>query len=300
MTHRTALLVAPVLIAAALAGCVRRTAVVPSEAHYVVGPGYRLNGTWYYPHEDFRYAATGLAVVQAANSHGVTVDGEAIDGSAMTASHQTLQLPAIVRVTNLSTGLQVLVRVNDRGPGTPKRLIGLSPRAGELLGISAGAVTPVRVEVDEAMSTALRDQLNGGPKLTLAAAPRGAVTMETLAPPPGIGQSSRARSVAAPVVATSAPSPAQRVPDRLPDTVTHVPAGYPSLAIEAGSFGQMAYARQVAARLSGIGARVDRLQEGRSERYTVRAGPFSDVAAADAALDQAMAAGVTDAKIVVQ
>ena len=290
----------PLVIAAAVAGCARRTAVVAPGAHYVVGPGYQVNGFWYYPHEDFHYVDTGLAVVQAADSRGVTADGEAIDNAAMTAAHQTLQLPAIARVTNLNTGLQVLVRVNDRGPDTPKRLVSVSRRAGELLGMQPGAVTPVRVEVDEVMSMALRDQLNGGPKLTLVAAPRGVVSAEPLAPPPGVGQSARVRTVAAAVVVASGPGLARSVPDRLPETVTHVPPGYASLAIEAGTFGQMGYARRVAAQLSGIGARVDRVADGRSERYTVRAGPFPDVASADAAIDQAMAAGVSDARIVVR
>ncbi len=281
-------------------GCVRRPAVVAPGAHYVVGPGYQLGGVWYYPHEDFHYSATGLAVVQQDRS-GITADGEAIDPSALTATHQTLQLPAIARVTNLETGLMVLVRINDRGPDTPKRLIGLSRRAGELLGMPVGATVPVRVEVDEGMSTALRDELNGGPKLAVTAAPRGAVQAESLAPPPGVGQSTRGRSVTAtPQATTASASTAPAVPARLPEVVQHGVAGHGPLMIDAGVFGQVGYANQVAARLSGIGARVERVREGRSDRYLVRAGPFPSVAAADVALDRAMAAGVTDARIVVQ
>jgi rare lipoprotein A len=281
-------------------GCHRQPAAPVPEVHYVVGPGYQVNGVWFYPREDFHYTATGLAVV-AAERRGFTADGEAIDPSALTAAHQTLQLPAIAVVTDLENGLQIRVRVNDRGPETPKRLIALSRRAGALLHIPAGAAVPVRVEVDEGMSAALRDQLNGGTRLSLTAAPRGAVVAEALAPPPGVGQSRRGqRSVDGAVVASVAGGPAAAVPDRLPETVVQMPVGAAALSIRAGVFGRMEYARQVAARLAGIGARVQRVPSGRTEQYLVVAGPFTTVAAADDALDQAMRAGVTDARIVAE
>ena len=292
--------VALTLAALLAAGCVRRAPVVAPTPHYVVGAGYQAGGVWYYPHEDFRYVATGLATILP-DRRGLTADGEAIDPAALTAAHQTLQLPAVARVTNLETGLQVTVRVNDRGPDTPKRLLGVSRRAGELLGVLPGATVPVRIEVDEGMSQALRDQLQGGPKLAVAAAPRGAVTAEALAPPPGVGQSARGRNGVGAQAATAAGiAEAPPVPDRLPETVRRVAVALPVLRIRAGVFGRMAYARQVAAKLSGIGARVEREREGRSERYAVVAGPFPNVAAADAALDAAMRAGVSDARIVVE
>jgi rare lipoprotein A len=287
-------------LVAALLGCHRQPPAVVPEVHYVVGQGYQVNGVWFYPREDFHYVASGLAVIEP-ERRGFTADGEAIDASALTAAHQTLQLPAIAVVTDLENGRQIRVRVNDRGPDTPKRLIGLSRRAGELLRIPPGAAVPVRVAIDEAMSTALRDQLNGGVKLSLTAAPRGAVTTEALAPPPGVGQSARGqRAVAGAAAATVAGDAGVAVPARLPESVVQGPVGSPSLAIQAGVFGRMEYARQVAARLFGIGARVQRVQAGRTEQYAVVAGPFTSVAVADDALDQAMRAGVTDARIVVE
>lgn len=286
------------IIALALAGCARRPAPPGQVAHYVVGPGYRAGSVWYYPREDFHYDATGLASVLP-GGRAATADGEMIDGTALTAAHQTLQLPCIVRVTNLETGLQVAVRVNDRGPETPSRLIALSRRAAELLGISG--VARVRVQIDEGASTALRDQLHGGPLLAVAAAPRGAVQAEALPPPPGVMQSSRGRSAGATrIAAETGPAPTATVPERLPETVERVSAATGRLMIAAGSFGQMSYARQVVARLAGIGADVEQVRELRGASYRVRAGPFADVPAADAALDRAMRAGVTDARIVVE
>jgi rare lipoprotein A len=294
------LLFLAVLLGAALSGCHRQAAIVAPGAHYIVGQGYQMNGVWFYPREDFHYSETGLAVVEP-DRQGITADGEAIDPSALTASHQTLQLPAIAVVTDLENGLQIRVRVNDRGPDTPKRLIGLSRRAGELLRIPPGAAVPVRVEVDEGMSTALRDQLNGGVKLELTAAPRGAVTAEALAPPPGVQQSARGANASTAKVASVDGGGAEKlVPDRLPEVVVQSPVGFTRLAIHAGVFGRMEYARQIAARLFGIGARVERMRTGRSEQYAVVAGPFTTVGEADTALDQAMRAGVTDARIVVE
>lgn len=257
-----------------------------------------MGGTWFYPREDFTADLTGLAAVLPDRS-GPTADGETGDAGPMTAAMQTLQLPAIVRVTNLENGKAVLVRVNDRGPSSPGRLIGLSRRSAGLLGIDG--VARVRVQVQEAPSLALRDQLNGGVRLAVAAAPRGSVTAEALAPPSGVGQSTRGRSAAGATVATAAVEPDRgTVPERLPEVVSQGAPAPGQLVMRAGSFGQMQYARQVVAKLGGADARVDRVRDGRAERYQVVAGPFSSVAAADSALDRAMSAGVSDARIVVE
>lgn len=279
-----------------LGGCQHRPLVVPSP-HYVVGPGYQLDGTWYYPKEDFHYDATGIASVAAA-ARGLTADGELTDPKALAASHQTLQLPAVAEVTNLENGLSLRVRINDRGPASPARMIALSPRAAELLGVRGAA--RVRVRVDEGPSTALREQLQGGPRLQLAAVPRGAVMSESLAPPPGVGQSSRGRNASGATAATAPQPAAEPVPDRLPETLTRGAPQPGMLMIQAGSFGQGSYANQVIARLTGLGPRVEQRREGRTSRFTVRLGPYPSIAAADAALDQVRRAGVTDASIVVE
>ena len=292
------LLVASLALAIALAACTQRPP--PRSAHYVVGSGYQVDGTWFYPREDFSYAATGLATVLQRRS-GVTADGEAVDPTALVAAHQTLQLPAIARLTNLETGLQLVLRVNDRGPDTPNRLIGLSSRAAELLGMAPGGVARVRVEVEEGPSLALRDRLAGGPLRGWAAAPRGGAPAAVWPPPPGTRQSTRGRTARpAPVAAIIGASDAVTVPDQLPEQVQHVAAAPGALVVEAGTFGQVAYAHKAAARLARLGARIERLRVGRTERYQVRLGPFESVAAADTALDQALRAGLTDARIAVE
>ncbi len=306
MTWRLARTVGPVLALGVLtSGCERLSGPrAASTARYVVGGSYQADGMWYYPREDFQYDATGLASVlpdrRGQGSNRETANGEVADDASMSAAHQTLQLPSIARVTNLESGSQVVVRINDRGPAAPSRVIALSRRAAALLGIRPGGAAQVRVQVEEAPSLALRERLQPGPRLVARGAPRDGVVAETLAPPPGIRQSIRVRTAGTTPVRMTTPLPEEGISDPLPATARQVPARPGLLVIEAGSFGRFDEAHRVEARLSGLPARVERVREGCCERYQVRAGPYDSVAAADAALDRALRAGVLDARIVVE
>jgi len=73
------------------------------------------------------YLERGVASWYGPNFHGVATSiGEPYDMYGMTAAHKTLPLPCYVRVTNLSNGRSVVVRVNDRGPFVGNRIIDLS------------------------------------------------------------------------------------------------------------------------------------------------------------------------------
>ena len=76
-----------------------------------------------------------------------TATGERFDKRAMTAAHKTLPFGTRVRVTRVDTGKAVVVRINDRGPYKVGRIIDLSERAAEGLGMTAAGTTPVRLEV---------------------------------------------------------------------------------------------------------------------------------------------------------
>ncbi len=141
--------------------------------HYVLGAPYQAGGVWRYPRERFDDDETGLASVT--DARGLTADGEAADPQAMAAAHPTLQLPAIVQVTNLDTGYQVLVRVNDRGPVNPGRIIALTPRVMTLLQAQGQAAVRVRVSELPAESARLSLDLGSAPVLALAAVPAGTV-----------------------------------------------------------------------------------------------------------------------------
>jgi peptidoglycan lytic transglycosylase len=76
-----------------------------------------------------------------------TASGERFDPAALTAAHRTLPLGTITRVTSLDSGKSIKVRINDRGPRTPGRIIDLSAEAAAALGLRDGGVGQVRLEV---------------------------------------------------------------------------------------------------------------------------------------------------------
>jgi rare lipoprotein A len=286
------------VLAAALtaASCAKRTPPPVPQARYTVGGPYEAGGVWRYPQESFSYEATGLATIEPRGT-GLTADGERRDPEAVTAAHPTLQLPAILQVTNLDAGRQVVVRANDRGPDQPGRLIALTPRAAALLGIAPGGVARVRVRVLAAQSEALRDALGARPRIA-SAAPLGTVTAEDLpapgAPSAGRGRVAPVRVIGEPGLPGAEPAPP---PDRLPATAAQVAAQPGALWIDLGTFHTAVYAADRQRRLAGLGAHLERAGHGRSTLYRVRAGPFATVPEADAALDRARRAGVSDATI---
>jgi rare lipoprotein A len=96
---------------------------------------------------DSKYAAVGLASWYGADFHGrKTADGERFDMMGLTAAHKTMPLPSYARVTNMSNGTSIVVRVNDRGPYVHGRLIDLSSRAADLLQFKGAGVGKVKVE----------------------------------------------------------------------------------------------------------------------------------------------------------
>lgn len=107
---------------------------------------YSVNGKNYRVIKDpSNYSEVGLATWYGDEAQGNrTAIGESYDPEGMTAAHPTLPLPSYVRVTNLANGRQIVVRVNDRGPYTPGRIIDLSRAAGDRLNISNN--TRVRVD----------------------------------------------------------------------------------------------------------------------------------------------------------
>src|SRR5215208_6357576 len=114
---------------------------------YRVGKPYMVAGRVYVPEEDTSYRAEGLASWYGDDFHGrLTANGEVFDMASLTAAHPTLPMPCYARVTNVSNGKSLIVRVNDRGPYHGNRLIDVSNKASELLEFKANGVAKVRVE----------------------------------------------------------------------------------------------------------------------------------------------------------
>jgi len=89
-------------------------------------------------------------------SHGVasfytegtqTASGEKFDTHELTAAHPSLPFGTRLRVTNVATGRSVTVRVNDRGPYVPGRVVDVSYSAAESLGMVGKGVANVRLDV---------------------------------------------------------------------------------------------------------------------------------------------------------
>lgn len=114
---------------------------------YQVGRPYTVRGKVYVPAEQPDYVATGSASWYGADFHGRrTANGEIFSANAITGAHPTLPLPSYVRVTNQANGRSVIVRVNDRGPYMPGRIMDLSHRAASMLGYVNNGHTQIRAE----------------------------------------------------------------------------------------------------------------------------------------------------------
>jgi rare lipoprotein A len=74
-------------------------------------------------------------------------DGEIYNMNALTAAHRTLPLGSIVRVTNVSTQHSVVVRITDRGPFIPGRIVDLSLAAAKAVDVWRPGLARVKVEL---------------------------------------------------------------------------------------------------------------------------------------------------------
>jgi len=123
----------------------------PSPTHqgvFKIGNPYQIEGQTYYPKESYDLVETGIASWYGPGFHGKkTASGERFDTGELTAAHRTLQMPSLVRVTNLDNGRSVIVRVNDRGPFARGRVIDVSERAASLLDFKMKGTAKVKLEV---------------------------------------------------------------------------------------------------------------------------------------------------------
>lgn len=121
---------------------------VPPPAGLRSQKPYQIYGIWYYPLPSAEgYVEEGMASWYGADFHGKpTSCGEIYDMNGLTAAHKTLPLGTYVKVTNLRSGKELILRINDRGPFVSGRIIDLSCRAAQDLGTMQPGVCPVRVE----------------------------------------------------------------------------------------------------------------------------------------------------------
>jgi rare lipoprotein A len=92
-----------------------------------------------------KLASNGLASFYTEGTQ--TASGEKFDAHELTAAHRTLPFGTRLRVTNVATGQSVTVRVNDRGPFVPGRVVDVSHSAAETLGMVGEGVAKVKLDV---------------------------------------------------------------------------------------------------------------------------------------------------------
>lgn len=270
---------------------------------YKVGKPYQVRGVWYYPREDFDYDETGIASWYGPNFHAkMTANGETFDQEAVSAAHKTLPMPSVVRVTNLENGRSLIVRVNDRGPFVNGRIIDLSRRAAELLGMEAQGTAKVRVQIMTEESRVLAGKVRpSSNEPQVAAAPREAVTAETL-PPLGSAEPSRpvqtaSKQGAAPRATTAAEAVERELAAQ---QVENQPVRSTGIFVQVGAFSRHDNALRLQARMSAVGHPQIQPATVRGQTvYRVRFGPVASVEEADRLLDSVIAAGQQDAKVVV-
>jgi rare lipoprotein A len=225
-----------------------------------------------------------------------TSSGESYDMFKMTAAHKTLPIPCYVRVTNLSNGRSVVVRVNDRGPFHKDRIIDLSYTAALKLAILGGGSTPVVVEALEPAPLPDAALLIAS---TPKAAPPPVASAVTHAPANPAAAPRLAPPVAVPTVVATAAVPPPSVP--LPAGPAREPLHIAAMSatpdpadrtattpqfLQAGLFSDPVNAVTMREQLNGMGiANVLLKSEARGAAFVHRVliGPFTDSQALDMA-----------------
>lgn len=262
-----------------------------SQGLYKVGKPYEVEGRLYRPEESYDLVETGIASWYGAEFHGrSTANGESFDKNELTAAHRTLQMPSLVRVTNLENGRSIVVRVNDRGPFRRSRVIDLTERGADLLGYRLNGTARVKLEVLPEESRKIAEAarsgvdtrgtevaMNDGRGFVLAGAgaDQGAVGRVP-------GHVEEGRFLPEPVVRT-------------------MPVGPSAIYVQAGAFAVEDNALRLVRSLSVHGpARVYPARVGGQDFYRVRLGPYQRVDQADMALASLVDQGNAQAIIVVE
>ena len=233
-----------------------------------------------------------------------TSSGERYDMYGMTAAHKTLPIPCYARITNLSNGRSVVVRINDRGPFVGNRIIDLSYSAATRLDIVRTGTAFVEVRT-VGPGTATEPMITPIIAATApVAAPVTAPIVVPIASPP-------AGAITPTGAVDAAPTPTAGTPPKAPaETAAEVtqppmpvsePAAAPvSLYIQVGAFADEGNAQRLIARLQSAGIpqvfAVASAESGRPLRR-VRIGPISTVEEFDRLAAQLATLGYPEARL---
>lgn len=302
---------------------------------YKIGKPYKIDGITYTPQETFTLTETGVASWYGPGFHGKsTANGERYDQSDRTAAHRTLQMPAVVRVTNLDNGLSTVVRVNDRGPFARSRVIDLSRTAAQEIDMIGRGTARVRIDQLSTESMTVKEIALGGggpaeqqqalaqlasgkraPAAAPAPAPAHVPAPVPAAPPPQVMQASYeppspppapAQTVyASPPRGNGTPFPApQSASGAVPPTIASLSATTPPSSaggffVQVGAFSTHENAeRQRGAVRSYGNPEVSQGSANGRDVYRVRLGPYTTSDAAGIVADRLKRSGYGDARVV--
>lgn len=266
-----------------------------SKGYFKVGSSYSIKGRRYYPKETYNKTETGTASWYGPNFHGKqTANGEVFDKFELTAAHRTLQMPSIIRVTNLTNGRSLIMRVNDRGPFAHDRVLDVSERGAELLGFKKQGTAKVKIQVlpEESRQVALmakRGDDTRGFEVALNNGQKNVIEDRMVLPPKEPIQKIQVASVdAQPLISTTS-------------TQNIKPAyGEPKIFVQAGSFSEEANALNLSNRLSSIGpSNVSSTQINDRAYFRVRLGPYSNEEEAQKVASTLIQSGNSNTKIII-
>ena len=312
-----------------------------TQGSFKVGNPYEVAGQWYYPKETYDYSETGIASWYGPGFAGKhTASGETYDDNELTAAHRTLQMPSLVRVTNLDNGKSVIVRVNDRGPYMRGRVMDVSTKAASLLGFKNIGTAKVRLDLlpQESLKIAAAARAglstkgyeiaanNSGTSdnapYDVASAAPGVLPPEVQAvltqpapledfPP---GTAAPVQPVAVDQVATAQlpPSPKTGVSVVVPGhtnhgqfypdpIVTEMPVHATGIYVQAGAFASKDNADRLSGQIQQFGTtKVELANVKGKQLYRVRLGPVAAVDAGDALLAKVVKGGFRNSVLIVE
>jgi rare lipoprotein A len=311
---------------------------VASRGMYKVGQPYSINGITYVPTEEFQRVETGIASWYGPGFHGKnTANGETYDQHDRTAAHRTLQMPSVLRVTNLENGQSTVVRVNDRGPFARSRIIDVSQVAAEELGMTQNGTARVRIDQLEPESQAVKQiALNGGgPDQQRTAIEKSTAGRRATPTSPAVAQASPPPPPPTPVPPPPPPSvapvptPAVAVYSSPPAAAPAAPPGWggrvgagrgPSIAsiataaavpppasgfasggfyVQTGAFSTADNAEKQRGQVTSYGsAEISQASSAGRDVHRVRLGPYSTQEAAGIVADRLKRSGYGDARVV--
>ncbi len=267
-----------------------------SKGYFKVGSSYSIKGRRYYPKETYSKTETGTASWYGPNFHGKqTANGEIFDKFELTAAHRTLQMPSIIRVTNLTNGRSLIMRVNDRGPFAHDRVLDVSERGAELLGFKNQGTAKVKIQVlpEESRQVALmakRGDDTRGFEVALNNGQQNVIEDRMVLPPKEPIQKIQMASIDSKPL-TSTPTQLQNIKPAY---------GESKIFVQAGSFSNEANALNLSNRLSSIGpSNVSTTQVNDRAYYRVRLGPYKNETEAQKVASTLIQGGNPNTKIII-